>query len=281
MPLSGYIRRQPRLLLILEGLIIVAVAFILDRITGQDLSFLLFYIIPVYFFIWFTTRRLGVFISLVCAFLWFSSNIIDNNHASHLRMPYLNMSIELVFFFLVTYLLCTLKEALGINEELGRIDLLTGAMNRSAFYDFAGKEIDRLSRYKRPFTVANVDIDNFKVVNYRFGYPIGDKLLYSVAQTIKANLRKVDVVSRFGGDEFAVLLPETGAEAAQAVLSRIRNILLNTMEQNKWPVTFSFGTVTFMKAPISVEEMMKKVAIVMYAAKDSGMNTIEQEIINA
>jgi diguanylate cyclase (GGDEF)-like protein len=154
-------------------------------------------------------------------------------------------------------------------------------MNRAAFYDDAGKEILRLERYKRAFTVAYVDIDNFKVVNYRHGHRTGDQLLCAVAETIKKNLRKVDLVARFGGDEFTILLPETGAEGAQVVLSRIRNVLLNTMEKNEWPVTFTFGTVTFLKAPASVEEMIKKVGSVMYSGKDSGMNTIEHEVVSA
>ena len=279
MSLENYIRRQPRWLLVAIGLVMIAFAGFMDHLTGDDLSFLLFYIIPVYFFVWFTTRRLGILAAVLCAAVWLFENVFDKVQVYNSHVSYLNMSIELVFFFVVAYLLCELKQVLGINEELGRIDLLTGAMNRAAFYDFASREIGRLSRYKRAFTVANIDIDNLKLVNYQFGYPTGDKLLCAVAQTIKSSLRKVDIVSRFGGDEFAVLLPETGAEPAQVVLSRIRNVLLNIMEKNSWPVTFSFGTVTFLEAPTSVEDMVKKVSSAMYAAKDSGMNTIEQEVV--
>ena len=277
MSLSKYIREQPKPILFAIGLALVVLAGFIDYLTGQDLSFLLFYLIPVYFFIWFMTRRRGVFVSILCSLIWIFENVTDKIQAFHSYVSYLDMSIELVFFFLVTYLLCALKEARGVNEELSRIDSLTGVMNRAAFYDLAGREIGRLERYKRPFTVANVDIDNLKMVNYKFGYQAGDRLLHSVADTIKMNLRKVDFISRFGGDEFAILLPETAAEPAQVVLSRIRNVLLNNMDKNLWPVTFSFGTVTFLKAPASVENMMKKVVTVMYTAKDSGKNTIEQE----
>ena len=281
MNLSDFLRKQPKPLLIAIGLIFTVTAVIADRISGDNLSFLLFYLIPVYFFVWFTTRRIGVLVSIFCAALWLAENISCKMQIYHVKVAYLNMSIEMVFFFLVTYLLCMLKEAMGINEELSRTDVLTGAMNRSAFYDIAGREISRIERYVRPFTVAYVDIDNFKIINYRFGHNAGDRLLCFVADTMKKNLRKIDLISRFGGDEFTILLPETGAEAAQVVLSRIRNVLLNIMEKNGWPVTFTFGTVTFLKSPSSVEEMMKKVGSVMYSGKDSGMNTIEHEVVGA
>ncbi len=281
MSLANYLRKQPRAFLILIGVALIALAGFVDHLTGDDLAFLLFYLIPVYYSIWFISRKLAVPASIICALVWISENIIDRVYALHPQISYLNMSMELVFFFLATFLLCVLKETLGINEELSRTDILTGAMNRNAFYDLAGHEVERQERYQHPFTVAYMDVDNFKVINYRFGHQAGDKLLCAVANTIQKNLRKVDLVARFGGDEFTILLPETGAEAAQVVLSRIRNVLLNIMENNKWPVTFTFGTVTFLKPPSSVEEMMKKVGSVMYTAKDSGMNTIEQEVVNA
>ena len=167
------------------------------------------------------------------------------------------------------------------TQELAIRDGLTGLFIRRYFIERFDEEVKRASRNQSSFSLLMIDIDNFKVINYRFGHHTGDKLLCSVTDTIRKSLRKVDLVSRFGGDEFTVLLPETGAEAAQVVLSRIRNVLLNIMEKNEWPVTFTFGTVTFLKAPSSVEEMMKKVGSVMYSGKDSGMNTIEHEIVSA
>ncbi len=281
MNISDYIRNQPRIVVIILGIVLVTTAAIADYVTGSDLSFLLFYLIPVYFFVWFATRKIGVIVSIICAAIWAAENIINRAYIYHSPVSYLNISIEIVFFFIVAYLICLLKEAMGINEELARKDTLTGVMNRSAFYDIADRERLRLERYSRPFTVTYIDIDNFKIINYRFGHHAGDRLLRCVAETIKGSLRKIDIVSRFGGDEFTILLPETGAEAAQVVLSRLRNVLLNIMEKNEWSVTFTFGTVTFLKAPVSVEEMMKKVGSVMYSGKDSGMNTIEHEIVSA
>lgn len=191
-----------------------------------------------------------------------------------------NLTTKTALFVILSVILLTLKNTLNRESELVRTDSVTSIANRRYFYEIAGTEANRLGRYKRPFTVAYIDIDNFKMINYRFGYNSGDSLLASVAQALKKNIREVDVASRFGGDEFALLLPETGAEAAQVVLSRLRTKLLDLMQREEWPVTFSFGVVTFMTPPPSVEEMMKKAAILMYSAKNLGPNMIDQEIVN-
>jgi len=124
-----------------------------------------------------------------------------------------------------------------------------------------------------------MDIDNFKGVNDRFGHQTGNNLLRLVAHRIKANVREVDTVARLGGDEFAILLTETGSESAQAVFRKLQKDLLEAMQENKWPVTFSMGAVTFMRPPIDVEEMIKKADELMYMAKKSGKNTIKHEVL--
>lgn len=171
-----------------------------------------------------------------------------------------------------------MRKVRKLENELSRLDSLTGAINRKAFYDIAGNELKRLRRYKHPFTVAYMDIDNFKMINYKFGHSAGDSLLRAVTQALKSSTRDVDVISRFGGDEFAILLPETPAEPSQLVLSRLKTRLLETMDKNAWPVTFSFGAVTFLTPPSSVEEIIKKATVLMYSAKNSGSNTVDQEV---
>src|SRR5581483_8933274 len=84
---------------------------------------------------------------------------------------------------------------------------------KAAYREVADREKNRVRRYKHPLTLAYMDIDNFKVINDRFGHQIGDVLLVWVAKMINRNLRATDFVARVGGDEFAILLPETGAEA--------------------------------------------------------------------
>ena len=186
-------------------------------------------------------------------------------------------SIVLAVFI---YLVVELVRARNKVKKLGRLDPLTGVANRNAFYDIAGTELKRNKRYKHPFTVAYIDIDNLKMVNYRLGHSAGDNLLNSVAAAIKKDIRDVDLVSRFGGDEFAVLLPETSAESAQVVLSRLRNRLLELMKKRDLPTTFSFGAMTFTAPPDSVEDMVKKAGSMMYSAKNSGTNMIDQDVFD-
>jgi diguanylate cyclase (GGDEF)-like protein len=139
-------------------------------------------------------------------------------------------------------------------------------------------EINRARRYEHPLTVAYIDLDNFKTINDRFGHSMGDNLLRLVADTIKNNIRLIDTVVRMGGDEFAILLPETGPEAAKAITRKIQKINLELMQKNGWPVTFSIGVVTFISPPSTVDEILKRSDNLMYSAKNNGKNTIKYEV---
>jgi GGDEF domain-containing protein len=109
----------------------------------------------------------------------------------------------------VVYLLTEYKDRAEREEILARTDPLTEVANSRYLYTLAEMEIERLSRYEHPFTVAYMDIDNFKEINDRFGRRAGDELLCLVASTMQNNLRITDTVARLGGDEFIILLPET------------------------------------------------------------------------
>ena len=106
-----------------------------------------------------------------------------------------------------------------------RIDPLTGLDNRSAWQDLIAIEEARRGRYSRPVTIVSGDLDNLKAVNDRFGHAAGDHLICAAADLLRRSARETDRIARVGGDEFLILMPETGATGAARYISRVRAAL--------------------------------------------------------
>jgi diguanylate cyclase (GGDEF)-like protein len=136
----------------------------------------------------------------------------------------------------------------------------------------------RAKRYDRPFTLAYIDLDNFKQINDKFGHSVGDEVLKLVAATIQSNLRQTDIIARLGGDEFAIFLPESNTESAKNSINKIRSLLLKSMEENKWEVTFSIGVITFHEFSYTLDEVIQKADNLMYSVKINGKNNIKVAI---
>ncbi len=246
----------------------------LDYWTGQEIAWALFYLIPVSLVSWFTDKRLGIIVSIGSAAVWLIVDIASSRTYSHPLIEFWNAFSRLGFFLVVTWLLSSLKMAMSRERELSHIDYMTGAVNSRFFISLVQKEIDRCNRYKHPFTIAYVDLDNFKTVNDRFGHHTGDGVLRTVTDCIREHLRKTDIVARMGGDEFAILLLETGEEGAKVVVSKIQLGLLEEMGRNSWPVTFSIGVLTCVTAPRAVDEMIMMADNLMYSVKHGSKNGV-------
>ena len=170
-----------------------------------------------------------------------------------------------------------LQTALQNEAELARLDPLTRLANRRAFFELLEAERSRTVRYGRPLTLVYLDLDGFKQVNDSLGHAVGDELLKVVATTLRSSVRVSDTVARVGGDEFALLLPESGVGTAEVVLRKLQSRLLHAMQDRQWPVTFSMGAVTFLKIPLSSDEMLHSADRLMYEVKSHGKNGIAVE----
>ncbi len=247
-------------------------------LSGFEISFAFFYLIPVAFTAWFIGQRWGFGISALSAVTWIEAFRLSGGTVSAPIILFWNASTRLGFFIVVTILLVLLRQALDQARSLSRSDGLTGVMNSRAFRELATAEILRARRYSRPFTVAYIDLDNFKVVNDRFGHSTGDALLLTVAGIMRDTLRSSDLIARMGGDEFALLFPETEGEAAHAGIEKLRTALLAEMAEREWPVTFSIGVLTCESSPSTADDLIAAVDALMYEVKRGTKNDVAYSV---
>jgi diguanylate cyclase (GGDEF)-like protein len=164
------------------------------------------------------------------------------------------------------------------RTESATIDKLTGVANRSQLLAGLFSEVERAARYNRPFSVAFVDIDHFKAVNDTYGHAAGDIVLRGVAQTIANNLRSTDLIGRYGGEEFMLLLSETNAEDAAVLAEKLRNLVqrqrFNVDGNPQLNVTVSIGIAGGQGAALRVDSLARDADAAMYSAKSLGRNQV-------
>jgi len=172
-----------------------------------------------------------------------------------------------------------LEQTLEHTQLLARTDSLTDLYNYRHFLEMASREFRASIRYQRLLTILMLDVDHFKRINDTFGHPAGDKVLVMVAQTTVAKLRDVDLLARYGGDEFIILLPQTSAEQALPVAERIlETVAALRIESDKGPlsVTLSIGIAEMSREPVDecVESIVQRADKALYLAKAEGRNRI-------
>ncbi len=163
--------------------------------------------------------------------------------------------------------------------ELATIDGLTGLYVRRYFDSRLREELERSRRFASPFSVVLVDIDDFKHTNDTFGHAVGDRVLRDVAQSMRRNLRGVDIPARYGGEEFAFILPRTGILDAHAVAERIRHDVTEVRvahEGRVIRVTVSLGIACYADgAPNDVATLLARADAALYRAKAAGKDRVE------
>ena len=165
-------------------------------------------------------------------------------------------------------------------ERLAAIDDLTGLYNSRMYYPMLTGEIARGQRHGRPVSVLMLDIDHFKCVNDDFGHLAGDRVLERLGLLLKERTRGGNSVCRYGGEEFTIILPELGAEAASETAERLREIVEQTRfdfgGDHKIKITVSIGVAAFPESAGTAEELTKAADIALYSAKEEGRNRVSR-----
>lgn len=163
-------------------------------------------------------------------------------------------------------------------RKLATVDSLTGALTRRGFERLAFMEVARSKRNDRPFGCIVFDIDHFKSVNDRYGHAAGDRVLQTVIETCQRELRSADFVGRLGGEEFGIILPETGLDGSSLVAEKVRRRIAETNIEcgsAQIKVTASFGVATFSDSD-TVASLIARADGALYSAKNGGRNRVDR-----
>ncbi len=168
----------------------------------------------------------------------------------------------------------TLKNKAGEFQQLSVTDPLTGLLNRRYLEERLDEEIKRSNRHGFPMSFMMIDVDDFKSYNDQFLHPEGDKALQIVGQCLRETLRGADIASRYGGEEFSILLPQTTLDEAEIIAERIRNNIATTTFPNR-QVTVSIGIACISLAINSVENLIASADRALFEAKHQGKNNVQ------
>jgi diguanylate cyclase (GGDEF)-like protein len=161
-------------------------------------------------------------------------------------------------------------------RELASTDSLSGLLTRRAWFEFAENYLSIAQRKKQSFVILMLDLDNFKTINDTFGHTAGDEVLVSFSHTAENIARESDIISRFGGEEFAFLLPDTSTEQAYNLCERLQNEIRNTVvkfEANNITYTTSIGLASYtIDQSLTIDQLLTLADKALYKAKSQGKN---------
>jgi diguanylate cyclase (GGDEF)-like protein len=259
---------------------LIAVVGVIDYLTGFQTSFAPLYMVPVAVIAWFQGRRTGVIAAFVAGAVQLVFDLAAAGSSRFLvGIAWNTLSVVLLASFMAVTL-ALLHNVLDQESNLARTDPTTGVSNARGFSEQLAAEMARSRRYGRPFSVAYIDLDDFKQVNDRLGHDAGDRLLRSAGTSIREALRESDYIGRLGGDEFAVLFPETGADAAVAVGEKLLGALSVLSDGGDWRIAASVGIVTYETPPETGDEVLRRADDLMYQAKRAGKGRVAAETLD-
>jgi len=263
------------------AMLLVAAIGVADHFTPIWLSWSMVYLLPIVWASWRAGWWPGIVVGFSSIGAWLLGDLANASAVFYWHAMSWDLLMRAGVYVFIACVLSALREARDRERALARTDALTEVANGRAFIEAANLELERAKRHQRPITLAYIDLDDFKMVNDRYGHKQGDAVLRDVAGTIRRNVRAADTVARIGGDEFVILFPETGQQAAGEVLARIRQVVDAAVRKDGKAVTLSVGAVTFSSLPASVDSMLRRADDLLYDVKRSGKNAVAQAVFSA
>jgi len=248
-------------------------------LVGHDFVTTVFYIVPIGFAAWAVGIGTGVACAAFAAAVEAAVTWWVARGAMAVWILSASVGLELLVFLGAAFTFARLRWYLERHRQLSRTDPLTGIGNHRTFEEAVRLEAARIGRRPTPVSVVYLDVDRFKELNDTRGHAAGNELLRLVGATLRESVRAVDTAARVGGDEFALLLADTGPTACRLVVERLRESLARALRAAGFVTTFSVGAVTFEGSPLVAEDLLVAGDRAMYEVKNGGRDGVRYEVL--
>lgn len=273
-PALSFLIRQSKMRVTLGSIAVVLILGVVDIETGLEVHDHFLYVLSIALASWSVNRRAGIYIAVLCDIVVLAADVIGGRRYSAPWILYWNFLMRGGLFVFVALAMSQLRSKFDTLSELAGRDMLTGLPNVRAFYDLTSREIANAFS-ERPLSLAFLDIDGLKSINQRLGYATGDQLLCMIAQAIKQNVPRPELIGRVGGTAFAVLLPDVTSPDASAILAKIQADLKEERRKYAQPVTFKISAISCPKAPRNMAELMHEAEVRLARMKGNSKDAIE------
>lgn len=259
---------------LLAGALAWIAVVVIDVVTGAQVSVTTLYLLPILLVGWNCGFARGMLFVVSSVAAQDVVGLLQGYPHSQLVYFLISLANRFVTYTVALTLIWRLRMFHERERRVARIDHLTGIVNRRGLHETLERELRRHGRSHKPLCVAYFDCDDFKSVNDRGGHAEGDRLLQAIAATLVRHVRASDLVGRVGGDEFAIVFPETHGEALAPAVEKIRKALVSMCAHGGWPVTFSIGVATLSAPPASADAAIAAADEAMYRAKAAGKDRV-------
>lgn len=277
---AAYSLRSPHHLLVTAvGLVAVAGFSVADLLAGPDVSFAVFYALIVMGTTFHAGWVAGAITAILSSGAGLSARLLYHSDSMSAQAALWNLGNELAVFTALLLVTSYGRSLLDRMAAQTRLDLLTGALNTRGVLEVFEWERARAARTATPLSIAFIDLDNMKRVNDELGHAEGDEMLRTFASSVMSAIRETDTFGRVGGDEFALILPDTDEHKALQALQRLRGVINRRTHDRSPYISVSVGVATFRRDPPEATEALRAADALMYVAKRAGGNRVAGRVL--
>ncbi len=272
-------RTPHRVMVVALGLTSVAILGVIDALSTPHVGFALFYALVIMGVTFHAGWVAGAIVAIVASGAALMSSLLYAPDDVTVTAAMWNLGNEVAVFVVLVLTIHQIRTMFDKLAGQSRTDLLTGALNTRGVLEAFERERSRAIRNATPLTLAFIDLDNMKRVNDELGHAEGDEMLRILASSVLGSIREFDVFGRVGGDEFALLLPDTDEQDALKAIQRLRSVVNRRTHARSPYISVSVGVVTFRREPPEASDALRAADALMYVAKRAGGNRVAGRVL--